>query len=61
MPTWRPWGQQQSAWRTRPVEARLHRFFRAKARRMHRYARALVETVDLDRMPQPLLGVLGLL
>ncbi|MEO6653636.1 MAG: TOPRIM nucleotidyl transferase/hydrolase domain-containing protein [Ilumatobacteraceae bacterium] len=52
--------QQQTVWRSRPVEEQLHRFFRAKARRMHRYARVLTETVALDRMPRPLLGVLGL-
>lgn len=52
--------QQQAPWRGRPIDEQLHRFLRSRARRMHRYAARLVETIDLDRMPKPLLGVLGL-
>ena len=51
--------QKQAPWRDQPAEAQLHRFFRSKARRMHRYARVLVDAADAA--PRPLLGVLGLL
>ena len=52
--------QRQAPWRHRPAEEQLHRFLRSRARRMHRYAGRLVEAIDLDRMPRPLLGVLDL-
>ena len=51
--------QKQAPWSDQPAEAQLHRFFRSKARRMHRYARVLVDAADIA--PRPLLGVLGLI
>ena len=51
--------QKQAPWCDQPAEAQLHRFLRSKARRMHRYARVLVDAADTA--PRPLLGVLGLL
>ncbi len=51
--------QKQAAWWSQPVEAQLHRFLRSKARRMHRYASRMVDAIDPNRIPQPLLGVLG--
>lgn len=50
--------QRQPAWRDRPVETQLYRFLRAGHRRHFRYARSLVEAVDLDRAPRPLVEVL---
>jgi len=50
--------QRQEAWRGRPVEAQLRRFIAGRARRKLCYARLLVETVHLDRMPRPLDAVL---
>lgn len=50
--------QKQLEWRGRPVTAQLRRFIAAKARRGQRYARLLIEAVDLDRAPQPLDAVL---
>lgn len=47
--------QKQAAWHGRPVEDQLHRFLRSKARRGTRYAALLVDAVDLDRLPAPLL------
>lgn len=46
--------QHQPAWRTRPIEAQLRRFLGSGARRKLRYARLLVGSIDLDRMPEPL-------
>lgn len=51
--------QHQPAWAGRPVEAQLRRFFGAGARRKLRYARALVEAVEVERIPAPLAGVLA--
>jgi hypothetical protein len=50
--------QKQPAWRGRPVESQLRRFMGSADRRKIRYARLLVEAVDLDRVPRPLDGVL---
>lgn len=50
--------QKQPEWRGRPTTDQLHRFFGSKARRGQRYARLLMEAVDLDRVPAPLDGVL---
>ena len=50
--------QGQPAWRGRPVVDQLRRFFGAGAGRKERYARALVEAVDLSRVPEPLGAVL---
>jgi len=51
--------QNQPEWRGRPTADQLHRFFRAGARRNLRYARLLVEAVELDRVPRPLDAVLA--
>jgi hypothetical protein len=51
--------QKQPAWHDRPVEDQLRRFMGSGGRRKIRYARLLVEALDLDRMPRPLDGVLG--
>lgn len=46
--------QKQLEWRARPVEAQLRRFFGSGARRKLRYARLLVEALELDAVPTPL-------
>jgi hypothetical protein len=46
--------QKQPAWRGRPEEEQLRRFMGSGGRRKIRYARLLVEAVDLDRVPRPL-------
>lgn len=51
--------QKQPEWRGRPTDEQLHRFFASKARRTLRYARLLIEAVDLDRAPNPLDAVLA--
>ena len=51
--------QKQPEWRGRPVEQQLRRFMSSGGRRKTRYARYLVEAVDLDRVPRPLDGVLA--
>ena len=51
--------QKQPAWRGRPVEEQLRRFFGSGARRKIRYARFLVEALDLARVPRPLELVLS--
>lgn len=50
--------EKQPAWRGRPVERQLYRFIRSSSSRNLRYARILVETLPLERMPQPLVAVL---
>jgi hypothetical protein len=50
--------QKQPAWRGRPVEEQLRRFMGSGGRRKLRYARLLVEALDLSRMPRPLDRVL---
>jgi hypothetical protein len=50
--------QRQPAWRGRSAEAQLRRFFGSADSRKLRYARFLVEALDLDRVPHPLDGVL---
>jgi hypothetical protein len=50
--------QKQPAWDGRPADEQLHRFMGSGGRRKIRYARLLVETLELDRMPRPLDGVL---
>lgn len=56
-----PWRtfQKQPEWRGRPAEAQLRRFMGSGGRRKIRYARLLVEALDLARVPQPLEGVLA--
>ena len=51
--------RRQPAWRGRDTEAQLQRFLGAGAQRKLRYARLLVEAVDLGGMPQPLDAVLA--
>jgi hypothetical protein len=46
--------QKQPEWRARPVEAQLRRFMGSGGRRKIRYARFLVEVLDLARVPRPL-------
>lgn len=46
--------QKQVEWRGRPVDEQLRRFMGSGGRRKTRYARYLVEALDLDRMPRPL-------
>jgi hypothetical protein len=46
--------QKQPAWQGRPVEEQLRRFMGSGGRRKTRYARLLVETLDLTRVPRPL-------
>ena len=50
--------QKQSEWRGRPVEEQLRRWLGSGARRKLRYASLLVDALDLDRVPQPLAGVI---
>jgi hypothetical protein len=50
--------QKQVEWRGRPVEDQLHRFMGSGGRRKTRYARYLVEALDLERVPEALDGVL---
>ena len=51
--------QKQPAWLGRPIEDQLRRFMGSGGRRKIRYARFLVEALDLDRIPRPLELVLG--
>jgi hypothetical protein len=50
--------QLQAAWRERSREAQLRRFLGSGGRRKTRYARFLVEALDLRRAPRPLDRVL---
>jgi hypothetical protein len=51
--------QKQPEWRGRPTEEQLRRFMGSGGRRKIRYARLLVEELDLARVPRPLDGVLS--
>jgi hypothetical protein len=51
--------QQMPAWRGRTPEDQIHRFIAAGARRKLRYARMLVDALDLECVPRPLDGVLS--
>jgi hypothetical protein len=51
--------QKQPAQRDRPHDAQLRRFFGSGSGRKIRYARLLVEALDLDEVPRPLDGVLA--
>jgi len=51
--------QRQPAQRTRPLDAQLRRFLGTHSGRKRRYARELVDALDLDRAPRPLTGVLA--
>ena len=50
--------QQMPAWRSRATDEQLRRFIGAGARRKVRYARFLVDALDLECVPRPLDGVL---
>ena len=50
--------QKQPQWHGRPVESQLRRFFGSSAGKI-KYARHLVEALDLARVPRPLEGVLA--
>jgi hypothetical protein len=51
--------QKQSAWTGRPAEEQLRRFFGSGGNRKIRYARLLVEALDLSEVPRPLVRVLA--
>jgi hypothetical protein len=51
--------QKQPAWQRRTNEEQLHRFMGSGGRRKIRYARLLVEALDLTQMPRPLDRVLA--
>jgi hypothetical protein len=46
--------QKQPAWQGRPVEEQLRRFMGSGGRRKIRYARLLVDALDLSQVPRPL-------
>lgn len=51
--------QKQPAWHSKSVEAQMRRFLGSGARRKLRYARLLVESVQLERLPHPLDGLMA--
>ena len=51
--------QKQVAWDGRPLDQQLRRFMGSGGRRKIRYARYLVEALDLDNVPRPLDRVLA--
>ena len=51
--------QKQPAWRGHDPAAQLRRFLHSADRRNTRYARLLVEALDLDEVPRPLAAVLS--
>jgi hypothetical protein len=51
--------RRQPAQRTRAVDAQLRRFMGTRSGRKAHYARALVDALDLGRVPRPLAGVLA--
>jgi hypothetical protein len=51
--------QKQPAWRGQPSEAQLRRFMGSGGRRKIRYARLLVDALDLTQVPRPLDRVLA--
>jgi OLD-like protein len=51
--------QKQAAWHGRATENQLRRFMGSGGRRKIRYARLLVEALDLDHVPRPLDRVLA--
>ena len=51
--------QQMPEWRHRETHAQLRRFLGSGGRRKIRYARILVEALDLERMPRPLSRLLS--
>jgi hypothetical protein len=51
--------QKQAPWRGRPLDEQLRRFMGSGGSRKIRYARLLVEALDLAHVPRPLDRVLG--
>jgi hypothetical protein len=51
--------QKQPAWQGRPAEEQLRRFMGSGARRKIRYARLLVDVLELTQVPRPLDRVLA--
>ncbi len=51
--------QKQAEWRGRAPDEQLRRFMGSGGSRKLEYARLLVEALDLDRVPQPLDGILS--
>ena len=51
--------QKQPAWQGRSAEEQLRRFMGSGGRRKTRYARYLVDALDLTRVPRPLDRVLA--
>ena len=51
--------QKQPAWEGRPVAEQLRRFMGSGGSRKIRYARLLVDALDLDKIPRPLDRVLA--
>jgi OLD-like protein len=51
--------QKQPAWRGQGIEGQLRRFMGSADRRKIRYARLLVDALDLAQVPRPLDGVLA--
>ncbi|HET7056022.1 MAG TPA: TOPRIM nucleotidyl transferase/hydrolase domain-containing protein, partial [Thermomicrobiales bacterium] len=51
--------QKQPSWRGQRIEAQLRRFMGSGATRKIRYARLLVDALDLDQLPRPLRLVLA--
>jgi hypothetical protein len=50
---WRRFRSQQ-AWSGRPMDQQFRRFIRSVSERNSRYIRAIVETIDISRLPRPL-------
>ena len=53
--------QLQPEWRGRPLHDQLRRFLGTRSGRKVRFGRLLAESVDLDRIPAPLLALLNAL
>jgi hypothetical protein len=51
--------QKQPAWRRQSIEGQLRRFMGSADRRKIRYARLLVDALDVAQVPRPLAGVLA--
>ncbi|MDX6479279.1 MAG: hypothetical protein QOG29_1866, partial [Gaiellaceae bacterium] len=51
--------QKQAAWRERPTDEQLRRLMGSGGRRKIRYARLLVDALDLTQVPRPLDMVLA--
>jgi hypothetical protein len=51
-----PWRtfRNQHAWHGRPVDQQFHRFIRSVSERNSRYIRAIVEAIEVSRLPRPL-------